>query len=315
MADKKFSQLTAAGVLAAADLLAISQSPFGAGSSKSILASDILTYVGQTLFAKAGGNITGAVTIATNKVTLNTDGTSVFAGFMTCPFYLCEFPDASTNTAPAVSEFEHQLTAGTAAANFGVSVDFSGNSTTTARSLLSRLTARWTDATHATRTSQIRLFLSSSATLTEVMRWDASNILIPAGNLIFTDNTFDIGASAATRPRTGYFGTSVVAPRYIVDSGNVNAQTGTSYTLVASDNGKVVTLSNAGSITLTVPSGLGAGFSCTLIQIGAGQVTVAASSTTINSYLSLLKLSGQHAAATLYAYVANTFNLSGNLSA
>ncbi len=32
------------------------------------------------------------------------------------------------------------------------------------------------------------------------------------GNLIFTDNTYDIGASGATRPRTGYFGTSVVAP-------------------------------------------------------------------------------------------------------
>ena len=31
-------------------------------------------------------------------------------------------------------------------------------------------------------------------------------------NLIFTDNTYDIGASGATRPRTGYFGTSVVTP-------------------------------------------------------------------------------------------------------
>jgi|GEM_PF-6368433 len=33
-----------------------------------------------------------------------------------------------------------------------------------------------------------------------------------AGNLLFTDNTYDIGASGATRPRTGYFGTSLVAP-------------------------------------------------------------------------------------------------------
>ena len=33
------------------------------------------------------------------------------------------------------------------------------------------------------------------------------------GNLLFsTDNTLDIGASGATRPRTGYFGTSIVAP-------------------------------------------------------------------------------------------------------
>lgn len=32
------------------------------------------------------------------------------------------------------------------------------------------------------------------------------------GNVLFTDNTYDIGAAGATRPRTGYFGTSVVAP-------------------------------------------------------------------------------------------------------
>lgn len=32
------------------------------------------------------------------------------------------------------------------------------------------------------------------------------------GPLLFTDNTLDIGASGATRPRTGYFGTSIIAP-------------------------------------------------------------------------------------------------------
>lgn len=32
------------------------------------------------------------------------------------------------------------------------------------------------------------------------------------GNLLFTDNTLDIGANGATRPRTGYFGTSINSP-------------------------------------------------------------------------------------------------------
>lgn len=32
------------------------------------------------------------------------------------------------------------------------------------------------------------------------------------GNVLFTDNTYDIGASGATRPRTVYAGTSVVSP-------------------------------------------------------------------------------------------------------
>lgn len=92
-----------------------------------------------------------------------------------------------------------------------------------------------------------------------------------------------------------------------------NAQTGTTYTLVAADNGKIVTCNNAAAITVTVPSGLGAGFTCTVVQLGAGQVSFTTSGTTINSYGSLTSLSGQYAAASLVAYSANTFVLSGNL--
>jgi hypothetical protein len=102
------------------------------------------------------------------------------------------------------------------------------------------------------------------------------------------------------------------APFQMTGSG-INAQTGTTYTLLTSDNGKVITLSNASAITVTVPAGLGQGFSCMLMQIGAGQVTLVASSTTINSFGSLLSLAGQHASATLFAYAADTLNLSGAL--
>ena len=38
------------------------------------------------------------------------------------------------------------------------------------------------------------------------------------GDLLFTDNTIDIGASGATRPRTGYFGTSVITPTITTSS-------------------------------------------------------------------------------------------------
>src|ERR1051326_6716360 len=57
----------------------------------------------------------------------------------------------------------------------------------------------------------------------------------------------------------------------------INTQTGTTYTLLASDNGKIVTCDNGSAITVTVPSGLGAGFNCLVIQIGAGQVTFSTS--------------------------------------
>lgn len=93
---------------------------------------------------------------------------------------------------------------------------------------------------------------------------------------------------------------------------SVNAQTGTSYTLQASDNGKVVTFSNASAITVTVPSGLGAGFNCLCIQLGAGQVTFSPSSTTVNNRQSQTKIAGQYGSVSLIAYAANTFALSGD---
>ena len=96
----------------------------------------------------------------------------------------------------------------------------------------------------------------------------------------------------------------------------INAQTGTTYTLVAGDVGKLVTLSNAAAVTLTVPSGLGlaAGQRIDLAQLGAGQVTVAASGTTINSTPGL-KLRAQYSAASLICTATNTFLLVGDCSA
>ena len=97
---------------------------------------------------------------------------------------------------------------------------------------------------------------------------------------------------------------------------DVNAQTGTTYTLVASDNGKTVTLNNGSAIALTVPTALGAGFSCLLVQLGAGVVTVSAgASATVNSRGSLVALNGQYAVASLIpTATANTYILAGDLA-
>ena len=95
-----------------------------------------------------------------------------------------------------------------------------------------------------------------------------------------------------------------------------NAQTGTTYELVAADNGRVVTLNNGSAITLTVPTALGAGFSCLLVQLGAGTVTVAAgASATVNSRGALLDLNGQYAVASLIpTATADTYILAGDLA-
>jgi hypothetical protein len=81
---------------------------------------------------------------------------------------------------------------------------------------------------------------------------------------------------------------------------NFNDQIGTTYTLVATDTGKTVTLTNASAITLTLPNNLAIGFECEVIQGGAGTVTFsAAAGATLNNRQSHTTLAGQHSAARL----------------
>ena len=106
----------------------------------------------------------------------------------------------------------------------------------------------------------------------------------------------------------------VTAPAYKLSSDGIQAKTA-SYTLVAADNGKIITMNVATANTLTVPASLDVGFNCTVIQLGAGQTTITASGTTLNSYQSYLKISGQHGSASIVGYTSNVYNVAGNLSA
>ena len=95
---------------------------------------------------------------------------------------------------------------------------------------------------------------------------------------------------------------------------NVIVQTGTTYTLVPSDNGKVITLNNPLAITLTVPSGLSAGFNCLVVQLGAGVITFTASGTTIYNRGTKTKTAGQYAIATIVSYTSDNFITSGDMT-
>jgi uncharacterized protein (DUF2147 family) len=100
---------------------------------------------------------------------------------------------------------------------------------------------------------------------------------------------------------------------------STNAQTGTAYTLALTDSGKLVELSNAAAITLTVPTNATTAFptgtQIDLLQTGAGQVTVGGAGVTLQSEGSKLKLKGQYAAATLIKRATDTWVLIGNTSA
>jgi hypothetical protein len=92
-----------------------------------------------------------------------------------------------------------------------------------------------------------------------------------------------------------------------------------SYTLVLTDRDKVVEISNAGATTLTVPLNSSVAFpvgsSITILQTGAGQITVAgASGVTVNATPGL-KLRTQWSVATLIKRATDTWVLMGDLSA
>lgn len=89
----------------------------------------------------------------------------------------------------------------------------------------------------------------------------------------------------------------------------------TSRTLSAADNGKVIYFTSGSAITVTTATGLGVGFSCTLIQGGAGAITIAqGTSTTLSAYGGFLDTAGQYAAATIISPAADTFIATGQLA-
>jgi hypothetical protein len=100
----------------------------------------------------------------------------------------------------------------------------------------------------------------------------------------------------------------------------LNAQTGTTYTLVAADASyKLVTASNAAAITVTVPPSIfTAGDVVNLQQIGAGQVTFAQGAgvtiTSTGATATAPKLRAQYSTCSIICTASNTFTVIGDLS-
>lgn len=77
--------------------------------------------------------------------------------------------------------------------------------------------------------------------------------------------------------------------------GGVNPQTGTSYTVLAADQGKLVTLSNASPVAVSLDSALDDNFFCAVENLGAGTATLTPSSGTINGAANLAVATGSGA--------------------
>jgi len=95
---------------------------------------------------------------------------------------------------------------------------------------------------------------------------------------------------------------------YVATGGGSGSSTVTlsgSRSLALSDNGATLVYSGSSNITLTIPSGLGAGFACTVVQAGTGKVSMAAGSGV--TFANLGSTAGGNTFITAVATAADTF--------
>ena len=104
-------------------------------------------------------------------------------------------------------------------------------------------------------------------------------------------------------------------------SANVNAQTGTGYTLALTDTGRVVTMSNGSANTLTIPTNAAvafpAGSTVTVIQLGAGLTTIAGDTgVTLNgASAGSGDMGGQYQSAVILKLATDTWVVCGGIGA
>lgn len=110
-----------------------------------------------------------------------------------------------------------------------------------------------------------------------------------AGVLAWTTDTNELYVDAGSG--SAGIGAGKAWQRVASDLVAINAQTGVSYTVAATDRSKLVTLNNAGAVAVTLPVATGAGFpfgwSTFMENIGAGTVTITPTTSTIDGAASL----------------------------
>jgi hypothetical protein len=255
---------------------------FNAGSSATV--GDNNTYLGYSTIPNSGATISnstaigsGAKIYASNTIRLGAnglDGTTAIDSVIT----------TGTLTAGAVT---YPKTHGSA--NQVLSTTGSGTLTWTTVSTTA-------DAATLSGTIAINKGGTGATTATEAFNALAPSQTSNSGKYLTTDGTNASWTSASAM------------------NANLNDQTGTTYTLLSTDNGKVITLNNASAITLTVASGLGAGFNCMIVQKGAGIVTlVGAGGVTVTNRIGFTKTAGTNAIVTLIAIASNYFVSGGDM--
>lgn len=138
------------------------------------------------------------------------------------------------------------------------------------------------------------LTVAGSVVTVEVdSRWDANGLLFNTSGSAGTVTSVDASGGVQT-----VAGSAITATGTIRAAAVFNAQTGTTYTVLTGDRGKLVTLSNAAAIAVTLPVAGGTfpdGWFVDVQCIGAGTATITPTTSTINGAATLVLTTGQSA--------------------
>ena len=134
----------------------------------------------------------------------------------------------------------------------------------------------------------------------------------PQGDLEAANNLSDLNNAASARTNLG-LGTAATSastdfsPAFF----STEAETTTARELSDSDNGKVIVCSSSSNVTITLPNTLTAGFGCTVVQSGTGQVSIAAGAgATLSSYVGT-STKGRYAVLQIIPVGTNSYIVDG----
>ena len=138
------------------------------------------------------------------------------------------------------------------------------------------------------------------------------------------NNARDLGTTSL-KWRSGYFATlietgnltasgTVTAAQYLYTTALFVTESTTARTLTSADHGKTIVCTNASAVTITLNTGLPTCFFVTIIQKGAGQVTVSGTATLEVFTGFAAKTAGQHAQMSVSNYgTSNVYHVAGQL--
>jgi len=147
--------------------------------------------------------------------------------------------------------------------------------------------------------------------------WTTANPVLAQGELgIETDTRLYKIGNGSTAWNSLAYGSLVGTINASAVLYTINDVAGTTYTILSTDEGRVVRTTSASAVTITVADALQVGEQITFAQYGAGQITFApAGGVTLHSADTKRKVNKQYSGATLVKVAASTYWLFGDLAA